>query len=106
MVWFGVDNAGLLRWLNHITGWDMPMEEFILAGERIFNLKRLFNVREGISRKDDNLPPRIQYSPRGEGGGGDHIPPLPDMLNQYYVARGWNEFGIPTDETKSRLSLV
>jgi aldehyde:ferredoxin oxidoreductase len=106
MVWFGADNAGLLRWLNQITGWDMTMEEFILAGERIYNLKRLFNVREGISRKDDDLPPRIQYSPRGTGGEGDHLPPLPDLLYQYYVARGWDEFGIPTAETKNRLSLV
>ena len=105
MVWFGVDNANLLRWLNQVTGWGMSMEEFIEAGERIFNLKRLYNVRHGISRKNDNLPVRIQYSPRGEGGDGHHVPPLPEMLNQYYIARGWNEFGIPTDETRVRLSL-
>jgi len=104
-VWFGVDTSKLLKWLNLITGWDMSMEEFLKAGERIFNLKRLYNVRCGISRKDDTLPPRILISPRGEGGDGDHLPPLNVMLNQYYEARGWNEFGIPTQETVERLEL-
>ena len=107
MVWFGVDNPSiLLKWLNQITAWGKTMEEFLEAGERIFNLKRLYNVKNGISRKDDSLPLRIQYSPRGEGGDGDHLPPLPEMLDQYYTARGWNEFGIPTDETKERLQLI
>lgn len=104
-VWFGVDTSKLLKWLNLITGWDMSMEEFLKAGERIFNLKRMYNVKCGISRKDDTLPPRILNSPRGEGGDGDHLPPLNEMLNQYYEARGWNEFGIPTQNTIKKLEL-
>jgi len=104
-VWFGVDTSKLLKWLNLITGWDMSMEEFLKAGERIFNLKRMYNVRCGISRKDDTLPPRILNCPRGEGGNADHLPPLNEMLNQYYEARGWNEFGIPTPNTIERLGL-
>ena len=105
MVWFGFEPAKMLKWLNLITGWNMDMEEFLLIGERIFNLRRLINVRLGISRKDDTLPPRILYQSRGDGGDGDHVPPLNLMLSDYYEARGWNELGIPTVETLERLSL-
>ncbi|MCJ7651584.1 MAG: aldehyde ferredoxin oxidoreductase C-terminal domain-containing protein, partial [Candidatus Lokiarchaeota archaeon] len=48
--------------------------------------------------------PRILNYPRG-GGAGDHLPPLNQMLNEYYQARGWDEFGIPTEETLKRLEL-
>lgn len=105
MVWFGYDTSKLLHWLNQITGWDMDMKEFLEIGERIYNQCRLFNTRLGISRKDDTLPPRILYQPRGEGGSGDHVPPLNLMLSEYYEARGWDEFGIPTPETLTRLGL-
>ena len=104
-VWFGVDTSKLLKWLNMITGWDMTMEEFLLAGERIFNLKRIYNVRCGISRKDDTLPPRILNSIRGEGGCADHLPPLNIMLKDYYEARNWDEFGIPKPDTLDRLEI-
>lgn len=106
MVWFGVDNAKLLQWMNMITGWNMSMTEFILAGERIYNLRRMYNVKCGISRKDDTLPPRILNSVRGEGGDAFHLPPLNEMLGEYYENRGWNEFGIPKKETIERLGLV
>ena len=105
MVWFGYDNPILLRWFNLITGWDMDMKEFLEAGERIFNSRRLFNVKCGISRKDDTLPPRILYQPRDEGGEAGHVPPLNLMLMDYYNERGWDEFGIPTKETVDRLQL-
>jgi len=104
-VWFGVDTSKLLTWLNMITGWDMKMDEFLQAGERIFNLKRMYNVRCGISRKDDTLPPRILVSKRGEGGCAEHLPPLNIMLNEYYEARGWNEIGIPTMKKLKELGL-
>lgn len=90
--------------LNMVTGWDFTKEEFLETGERIFNLKRLYNVREGISRKDDTLPPRILCHPRG-GGSGEFLPSLNKMLRDYYRIRGWDEFGIPTVETIKRLGL-
>lgn len=105
-VWHGVTTTKLLNWLNLITGWDMDMDEFLLAGDRIYNLKRLYNVKCGISRKDDTLPPRILNNPRKGGGGANHLPPLNLMLNQYYEARGWDEFGIPLPETLKKLGLI
>ena len=84
----GVKPSDLVRWLNYVTGWDMNLEEFMKAGERIYNLKRLYNVREGVSRKDDTLPPRILVHKRGEGGSADTLPPLGELLSQYYEVRG------------------
>jgi aldehyde:ferredoxin oxidoreductase len=100
----GITVKPLLKMLNLITGWKMTKGEFLETGERIYNLKRLYNVREGVSRKDDTLPPRVLNHPRG-GGSGDNIPILNVMLRDYYRERGWDEFGIPTEETSERLGL-
>jgi aldehyde:ferredoxin oxidoreductase len=100
----GITVEPLCKLLNLITGWDLTKEEFLEAGERIYNLKRLYNVRLGISRKDDTLPPRVLNNPRG-GGSEDNIPILNEMLRDYYIARGWDEFGIPTRKTLERLGL-
>jgi len=91
--------------LNRATGWDMDLNEFMLTGERIFNLKRMFNVRRGISRKDDTLPPRILTHKRGEGGAAESLPFLGAMLSEYYSYRGWSEEGIPTREKLTQLGL-
>jgi len=104
IIFGGMTVEPLTRVLNLVTGWDFSKEDFLKAGERIFNLKRLYSVREGISRKDDTLPPRILTHPRG-GGAGNNLPHLNKMLNDYYQIRGWDEFGIPTKETLKRLEL-
>jgi len=100
----GITVEPLLKMLNIITGWDLTKDEFLETGERIYNLKRLYNIREGVSRKDDTLPPRVLNHPRG-GGSGDNIPLLNVMLRDYYRVRGWDEFGIPTKETSEKLGL-
>jgi aldehyde:ferredoxin oxidoreductase len=106
LMWGGSGTAThLLEWVNAVTGFDMTLEEFLLAGERMFNLKRMYNVKHGISRKDDNLPKRILEEPRGTGGAPDNLPPLDEMLDEYYEARGWTNDGIPTEETLKRLDL-
>jgi aldehyde:ferredoxin oxidoreductase len=100
----GMSVEPCLKSLNLVTGWNMSKEEFLKAGERIFNLKRLYDVREGISRKDDTLPARLLMHPRG-GGSGDNLPRLSEMLKDYYRLRGWDEFGIPTKEKTKDLDL-
>ena len=92
-----------LDYLNASTGWDMSMEEFLKAGERIFNLKRLYNQKHGISRKDDTLPHRILSHRRG--GGTSELPPLNVMLSDYYDFRGWDEFGKVTPEKMKELGI-
>jgi aldehyde:ferredoxin oxidoreductase len=91
--------------LNNVTGWGLDLAEFMKTGERIFNLRRMFNVRRGISRKDDTLPARILTEKRGEGGAADHLPHLGAMLGDYYRHRGWCEEGIPTEEKLLELGL-
>lgn len=92
-----------LELFKEICGWDMTKEEWLETGERIFNLKRCYQVRCGVSRKDDRLPPRMTKR-RGEGGG-DHVPKVEPMLDLYYEARGWDIYGRPTPETLKRLDL-
>ncbi len=89
--------------INAATGWDMDRDEFFKTGERIFNIKRLYNARLGISRKDDTLPIRMLRHIRG--GGTNVLPPLNTMLSDYYEYRGWDEFGIPIKEKARDLDL-
>jgi len=101
----GVKLSHMTEWLQAITGWDVDNEEMLTIGERIYNLKRLFNIRRGVSRKDDTLPPRILVHRFREGGAAGKLPPLGRMLADYYEARGWSVEGIPTAEKLSELGL-
>ncbi len=89
------------------TDLDLTPADFMLIGERVFNLCRLFNNREGLDRRADTLPRRLGESlPRGATAGstiteGD----LSEMLDEYYDLRGWDRKGIPTEETLQRLDL-
>ena len=100
-----VQPSEFIELLNSITGWDMDFKEFLKTGERICNLTRMFNVRRGISRKDDTLPARILTHKRGTGLAADNLPYLEPMLNEYYSTKGWSEEGIPTKEKLSELDL-
>lgn len=101
----GVTVTHCVEWLRFVTGWDVGLEEFMKTGERLFNLKRIYNVKHGISRKDDTLPPRILTLKRREGGAANNLPPLGELLSQYYQHRGWDEFGIPSPEKLRELGL-
>lgn len=101
----GIKLQHMIEWLNLVTGRNITQKEFMKAGERIFNLKRMYNVRCGITRKDDTLPNRILTLRRREGGAGQNLPPLGEMLSQYYEYRCWDEFGIPKKEKLIELEL-
>jgi aldehyde:ferredoxin oxidoreductase len=83
------------------------MEDFLTVGERIFNVARLFNVREGMSRKDDLLPLRFEEPLKEGGSAGEAYPrrELEKLLDEYYTLRGWSTEGIPTSETLKKLGL-
>ena len=104
VIYGGMTVSPLTKMLGYITGLSFGEDDFMKAGERIFNLKRLYNVRLGISRKDDTLPLRMLHHKRG--GGSNEIPPLNIMLNEYYKLRGWDEFGIPTHDTCKKLGIT
>jgi len=101
----GITITHIVKWYHEVTGREMTIEDFIKTGERIFNLKRLYNVRMGISRKDDTLPFRhLTFKRMGEGLT-PNLPPLGQMLSEYYEYRGWSEDGIPTPEKLKELGL-
>lgn len=97
--------------LKYGVGLELDAEEYIKIGERIWNLTRLFNIREaGISRKDDTLPPRMFEEPLLMPPNGEERISLPTeefkkMLDEYYQLRGWDENGIPTKEKLADLGL-
>lgn len=78
------------------------------VGERIWNLERVFNVREGFNRKHDTLPQRVQTEPlhtlkaQGEG---QVLRTLEKFLDEYYQLRGWTNSGIPCREKLEQLDL-
>ena len=94
--------------LNLITGWDVTPDELKQAGERINNLKKLFNIREGWTRADDTLPARVLSEPLPDGvaaGVGLSPSDLDMMISAYYQARGWNPDGSIPDEKLGELGL-
>lgn len=101
----GVNLTELTGWLNRVTNFDYTVEDLLRCGERIFNLKRIFNVSCGVNRRDDRLPERILRQKRGTGGAAENLPPLDTMLNEYYAFRGWSEEGVPLPATLKELGL-
>ena len=92
-----------------VTGWPMTQEGLRSVAERVWNLTRLFNVREGFTRKDDTLPERIftKASTRGPSNGQvmDRMS-FESMLDEYYQIVGWDRLtGRPTDEKLHELGL-
>ncbi len=94
-----------LHWLNLITDWGIDVTEYMKVGERIFNLKRMFNCRLGVSRKDDFLPYRFLTLDRKGEDLNNQLPPLGRLLSDYYAYRGWSEEGVPTTQKLRELGL-
>ena len=86
----------LLTQLELATGTNYTEETMMLAGERIFNLERLFNLKAGITGKDDTLPKRMLEEPMLKGQAKGQVVGLAEMLPEYYKLRGWDENGVPT----------
>jgi aldehyde:ferredoxin oxidoreductase len=100
-----VNVANHVEWLNLITDWGMDIREYMNVGERLFNLKRMYNVRIGVSRKDDFLPYRFMTLNREGEGLANQLPPMGRLLSDYYAYRTWSEDGIPTPEKLEELGL-
>lgn len=78
------------KMLTALTGIEYTEEKLRRIGERIFNLERAFNIREGITRKDDRLPERLLKDPAPTGPCKGHVVELDYMLGEYYKLRGWD----------------
>ncbi|MBW1784905.1 MAG: aldehyde ferredoxin oxidoreductase C-terminal domain-containing protein, partial [Deltaproteobacteria bacterium] len=95
--------------LTNATGWDMDVDDFRKSGERIYNLIRMFCVREGIDRGADTLPKRLMEDPLPEGPAKGMVidqETLEMLKDAYYEYRGWDrETGKPTAEKLKDLGL-
>lgn len=80
----------LARLHEAVTGIPMNEDELLRIGERIVNLERVFNIREGLTRKDDTLPRRFLEEPYPDGPAKGQVVHLEPMLDEYYAFRGWD----------------
>ncbi|MGQ0600409.1 MAG: aldehyde ferredoxin oxidoreductase family protein [Anaerolineales bacterium] len=84
---------------NKAMGWNWTDKDLLDTGARIFNYKRLINVKFGIRHKDDVLPHRLEHEPRPTGTAAGKLPDMPRLLEDYYRLRAWDADGVPTEAT-------
>ena len=90
---------------NAVSGINISGNDFIEAGERIWNLERLFNLKAGIDPSQDTLPKRLLEDPIAEGPSKGCVNKLSETLPEYYKVRGWSEEGLPTEERLEVLGI-
>lgn len=113
-----IDSTGLCRFtmralnwedytklLNAITGFDYTKEELMKAGERIYNLERVFNIMAGINSSDDTLPERLLKEPLKRGSAKGMVWKRDELIPKYYKLRGWNSMGVPKKEKLKELEI-
>ena len=96
----------LLTMLNAATGETYTEQSLLQAGERIWNLERLFNLKAGFTAADDTLPKRMLEEPCLKGPAEGQVVRLKEMLPDYYQLRGWDEKGVPTKKKLKELGLA
>ena len=102
----GVADEYFARVLSAVTGIPYATGDMIKVGERVWNLERLYNNREGFTTKDDTLPPRLLTEAPAEGPSKGWVSKLEPMLKEYYRTRGWDENGVPTKKKLEELGLA
>jgi aldehyde:ferredoxin oxidoreductase len=99
----------MVNLLRLATGWeDYSLEEYNITGERLWTLRRLFNVREGMRRKDDVLPQRHYTLPIPTGARKGMVVSREEFekeLDKFYEARGWDKTGTPTKKGLMSLGM-
>jgi len=105
----GITIDHLAAMLGSLTGMDFDGKLLLEISERVYNLQRLFNLREGLSKEDDIIPRRVCSQPmfgKYQNSSDCAIHDYHKMLREYYKARGWDpETGIPTKDTLRRLGI-
>jgi aldehyde:ferredoxin oxidoreductase len=106
--WQLYSSAQLVEAVQLVTGWDVTIEELLRVGERRLNMMRAFNAREGLSREDDRLPPKLN---KALEGGASHgiavtVEEIENAKDLYYEMAGWDvETGKPTRVKLEELDL-
>ncbi len=92
--------------LKNGAGLDLNAGSLLEAGDRIWTLERLFNLREGLDpAKDDTLPVRLLAEPIPSGPAKGKLSKISEMIPEYYKLRGWDAKGVPTPAKLKELGL-
>jgi len=103
---FAIDADDYKDMFNAIVGEDWTTEELLEAGDRIWNLERMYNLKAGVQPQEDKLPKRLLEEPIPDGPSKGHVHRLSELLPQYYKERGWSEEGIPTEAKLVQLGIA
>jgi len=87
------------------AGLEISPAELLNAGERIWNLERVYNLKAGFTRKADTLPERLFEAGSEEGGDGIPRQDFETALQEYYLYRGWDREGAPSPKKLRKLGL-
>ncbi len=95
-----------IKLFNFATGFNLSLEDIMKVGERIYNLKKLFNIKHNISNSEDTLPKRFLKEPVSIGPSKGKVSQLEELLPKYYKFRGWDPItGKPSKQKLRELSL-
>jgi aldehyde:ferredoxin oxidoreductase len=103
---FALNPIHYANMMSAVTGIKINSQELLKIGERIWNIEKLFNLREGLGRKDDTLPKRLLTEAFESGHSKGIKVNLEPLLDSYYEKRGWNNEGIPSEEKLKELDLL
>jgi aldehyde:ferredoxin oxidoreductase len=98
--------TNIVEWISLITGRQWDVTFLMKVDDRVFDLKRLYSTRLGISRKDDFLPPWVMTLNREGEDLTNQLPPMGRLLNDHYQHREWSEEGVPTSDTLCELEIT
>jgi len=105
---FGNNPDNLAPLMKAATGIDFDTKKLKEAAARIWTLERMYNIREGLTKKDDMLPERFYTEAIADGPSKGQILDKGEFITEledYYAARGWDKDGVPTKETIQKLKL-
>jgi aldehyde:ferredoxin oxidoreductase len=89
----GITAKEVTHWFNLVTGMDKDFKSLMHSGEKMFNLRRVINLKLGLDPASDTLPERLVTEKRKPGPAADHLPPIKEMVADYYKVRGWDALG-------------
>jgi len=105
---YGIGDETYLDLLATATGQRLSLDELYRLGDRIWNLTRLFNLKAGMTKDDEDLPRRFKEEPLLDGPAAGHRFTEEDIQRlraDYYAVRGWDENGVPKPETLDTLGV-
>ncbi|MDF1556557.1 MAG: aldehyde ferredoxin oxidoreductase family protein [ANME-2 cluster archaeon] len=104
----GFDENTYAEFFSAVVGIEFTLEELLKLSNDVYNLTRAINIRLGLVRDDDRPPERVFNDPIKTGPHAGKVlsrDEFKEILDIYYQRRGWDQDGIPTDETLKTSAL-